>query len=204
MPKTLLFSYNLHFFPAAAKLALEVQKMARTNTNWQMVHLLSKRTEHINCKEHFRMAEKAMIEVGKVRKTRHNRYNINYHFVWIPKTRMKILASPFKEVVENTIIRVCAWNEWYPLALQIMPDHVHFFVSAPPRWAPSKIVGSLKARSSADLRDKYATIRKTRTIVDKETGKEIDMKDFWARGFYCGTAGHVSAEQVARYIAENR
>jgi len=28
--------------------------------------------------------------------------------------------------------------------------------------------------------------------------------DFWARGFYCGTARHVSAEQVARYIAENR
>ena len=26
--------------------------------------------------------------------------------------------------------------------------------------------------------------------------------DFWASGYYVGTAGHVTAENVARYIAE--
>ena len=167
--------------------------MSKTNTNWQIVNLLNKKAENINCTEHFKLAKKAMIEVAKVRKTRHNKYNINYHFVWIPKTRMQILTRPFSESVEATIKRVCAWNDWNPLALQVMPDHVHFFLSAPPKWAPSKIVGSLKAWSAKDLRDKYASIRKTRT-----------SDDFWARGFYCGTAGHVSAEQVAKYIAENR
>ena len=167
--------------------------MARTKTNWSVVNMLSKNAEHIDCKEHLELADKAMIEVAKVRKTRHNKYNINYHLVWLPKTRMRVLTSPFKEVVEDTIKRVCAWNEWYPLALQIMPDHVHFFVSAQPKWAPSKIVQSLKAWSSKDIRERFACIRDTRF-----------KDDFWARGFYCGTAGHVSAEQVARYILENR
>ena len=37
----------------------------------------------------------------------------------------------------------------------------------------------------------YASIRNTR-----------NTDDFWATGYYCGTAGHVSAEQVARYITE--
>jgi putative transposase len=166
--------------------------MARTKTNWAIVSQIAKGAEGIDCKEHFRLAEQAMIEVGKVRKARHCKYNINYHLVWIPKTRMKVLVSPFKEVVEQTIKRVCAWNDWRPLALQVMPDHVHFFVSAHPKWAPGKIVQSLKAWSSRDLREKFSLIRKTR-----------DADDFWARGYYCGTAGHVSAAQVAKYIMEN-
>ena len=174
----------------AAKLLEE--KMS-TNTNWEMVNVLSKKAERIDCKEHFELAKEAMIEVAKVRKTRHNKYNINYHMVWLPKTRMKVLTSPFKETIEATIKRVCAWNGWRPLALQVMPDHVHFFLSAEPKWAPARIVQSLKAWSSRDLREKFASIRHTRYA-----------DDFWARGFYCGTAGHVSAEQVARYIIENR
>src|SRR3989344_7471006 len=84
------------------------EKMPRTNTNWRIVGMLSKNAEHINCKEHFELAEEAMIEVARVRKTRHNKYNINYHIVWLPKTRMKVLTSPFKEVVEQTIKRVSA------------------------------------------------------------------------------------------------
>ena len=167
--------------------------MSRTNTNWNVVQRLSSAAENIDCKEHFVLASEAMIEVGRVRKTRHNKYNINYHLVWIPKTRMKVLVTPFKEVVEATIKRVCTWHGWRALALQVMPNHVHFFVSAPPKWAPARIVQSLKAWTSRDLRSRFSTIRDTRF-----------KKDFWARGFYCGTAGHVSAEQVARYILENR
>ncbi|MBW2975012.1 IS200/IS605 family transposase [Candidatus Woesearchaeota archaeon] len=167
--------------------------MARTKTNWEVVNMLQQNTRHINCKEHFALGKKAKVEIAKVRKTRHSVYNINYHLVWIPKTRMRILTTPFKERVEETIYRVCAWNDWKPLALQVMPDHVHFFISAPPKWAPARIVQSLKAWSSRDLRERFAAIRKTRPETD----------DFWASSYYCGTAGHVSAEQVARYIREN-
>ncbi|MBS3124591.1 IS200/IS605 family transposase [Candidatus Woesearchaeota archaeon] len=131
--------------------------------------------------------------MAQVRKTRHAVYNINYHLVWIPKTRMSILAKPFNNTVEETIKRVCAYNDWKPLALQVMPDHVHFFLSAPPRWAPSQIVQSLKAWTSRDLRERFAIIRQTRPETD----------DLWASSYYCGTAGHVSAEQVERYIREN-
>ena len=155
--------------------------------------MLQQNATNINCKEHFRLAENARVEIAKVRKTRHAVYNINYHLVWIPKTRMKVLMPPFKGVVEETIQRVCAWNNWNLLALQVMPDHVHFFVSAPPKWAPSSVVQSLKAWTSRDLRERFSILRQTRPETD----------DLWASSYYCGTAGHVSAEQVARYIREN-
>ncbi len=167
--------------------------MAGTKTNWEIVNMLQRNSVGIDCKEHFALGENAKIEIAKVRKTRHSVYNINYHLVWIPKTRMRVLASPFKEQVESTIQRVYAWNSWNPLALQVMPDHVHFFLSAAPKWSPSRIVQSLKAWTSRDLREQFAIIQKTRPETD----------DFWASSYYCGTAGHVSAEQVARYIREN-
>ena len=163
-----------------------------TKTNWKVVKELQQNTANIDCKEHFALGENAKVEIAKVRKTRHSVYNINYHLVWIPKTRMKVLANPFDKTVKETINRVCAYNSWTPMALQVMPDHVHFFVSAPPKWSPSQIVQSLKAWTSRDLREKYSIIRQTR-FAD----------DFWASSFYCGTAGHVSAEVVAKYIREN-
>ena len=167
--------------------------MARTKTDWKIVNMLQNNAVGINCKEHFQLAENAKVEIAKVRKTRHSVYNINYHLVWIPKTRMRILAKPFDMTVRETIRRVCAYFDWVPMALQVMPDHIHFFVSAPPKWAPSKIVQSLKAWTSRDLREKFSVIRQTRP----------ETNDFWASSYYCGTAGHVSAEQVARYIREN-
>jgi len=167
--------------------------MARTKTDWSVVNMLQQNAVGVNCKEHFALGEKAKIEIAQVRKTRHAVYNINYHLVWIPKTRMSILTKPFNNTVEETIKRVCAYNDWKPLALQVMPDHVHFFLSAPPRWAPSQIVQSLKAWTSRDLRERFAIIRQTRPETD----------DLWASSYYCGTAGHVSAEQVERYIREN-
>ena len=168
--------------------------MARTKTNWKLVNQLALKTKNINCKDHFKMAEEAMIEIATVRKSRHCSYNINYHLVWIPKTRMKVLTSPFSDVVEQTIRKVCAWHDWHLLALQIMPDHVHCFVSAKPHVAPECIVRKLKAWSSRMLRKKYATIKNTRPITN----------DFWARGYYCGTAGHVSARVIANYIYDNK
>jgi hypothetical protein len=71
--------------------------MGITKTNWEIVNMLQRNSAGINCKEHFALGENAKIEIAKVRKTRHSVYNINYHLVWIPKTRMRVLTSPFKQ-----------------------------------------------------------------------------------------------------------
>lgn len=167
--------------------------MARTNTNWSVVYLFKDSAEKINYKEHFnpREFDLTMEKIAKIRKTKNCKYNINYHYTWIPKTRAKILVEPFKSDVKKFLLETCQEKEWDPLALQIMPDHIHFFMSAPPKWAPCKIIQELKADSSRKLRKKYSIIRQMRYT-----------DDFWASGYYIGTAGHVTAENVARYIAE--
>jgi len=164
--------------------------MNRTKTNWKIVKQIEQNAIGVDCTEHFRIENVVMEEIAKVRKTRHSKYNINYHIVWIPKTRAKILNRPFDKDLEEAIRLKCKKRKWHLLAMQIMPDHVHLFVSAEPKWAPAKIVQELKGFTAWLLRKKYATLRMFRE------------KELWTSSYYCGTAGHVSQEQVVRYIME--
>lgn len=167
--------------------------MSGTNTNWKIVKIFQERANKINCKEHFNAKEfdLTLTKIATIRKTKNCKYNINYHFTWIPKCRAKIMVAPFNERIKKYLLQKCNAREWDPLALQIMPDHIHFFISAAPKWAPSKIIQELKAYSSKELRKEFSIIREMRY-----------SEDFWASGYYCGTAGHITAQAVARYIAE--
>lgn len=126
----------------------------------------------------------------KTKKTRYAHYNINYHFVWIPKYRRKILVGPVAEELERLIRKVCDEREVEVLSLSIQPDHVHLFVSAPPRHAPSVLINTIKGYTSRYLRQKFP-------VLSKQTGPRL-----WTRTYYVGTAGTVSAETIQRYIAE--
>lgn len=140
---------------------------------------------------HFKPTEKLKKELKSVRTTSHATYNINYHLIWIPKYRKPILAHPkVKYVLEEILTGQSQAREWEVLALEIQPDHLHVFISAPPVWSPSEIVNILKGNSSRQLRLVFPYL------------KQNIRKSLWADGYYCGTAGHVSQEQVKRYIEE--
>lgn len=124
-------------------------------------------------------------------KTRWSHYQIAYHFVWIPKYRRKILLDDVQAVTKRAIEECCALHGFTLLALETDIDHVHCFVSAPPKDSPAKIVGLLKGHSSRRVRDRFPALA-------KRTGKE----QLWASAYYVGTAGQVSAETIRRYITE--
>ncbi len=126
----------------------------------------------------------------KTKKTRYAHYNINYHFVWIPKYRRKILVGPVADELERLIRKICDEREVEVLSLSIQPDHVHLFVSAPPRHAPSVLINTIKGYTSRYLRQKFPEL-------SKQTGPRL-----WTRTYYVGTAGTVSAETIQHYIAE--
>lgn len=178
--------------------------MTRTNTNWRVVNMFKDRANKINCKEHFnpKKFDLTIKKISRVRKTRNAAYNINYHFTWIPKTRAKILVEPFTSDIKKYLVEKSNEKKWDPLALQLMPDHVHFFISIPPKWAPCYVVQQLKAYSSKKIRKKYSIVRKFRTVYNEEKEIKLECKNFWASGYYCGVAGHVSAISVVRYINE--
>ncbi len=73
-------------------------------------------------------------------------------------------------------------------ALEVMPDHVHLFVSAPPTLAPQQLANQFKGYTSRVLRQQFPHLRS-------------QLPTLWSRSYYVGNAGAVTEETVKRYIA---
>jgi putative transposase len=117
-------------------------------------------------------------------------YEINYHIVWCPKYRKPVLVGEVKEFLEDQIKTIAETKSWEIIELEVMPDHIHLFISAPPFEAPTNIVKILKGVTAKRLFEKFPELRK----------KEFWGGHLWSPSYYVGTAGHVSAETIKKYI----
>jgi putative transposase len=124
-------------------------------------------------------------------KTRWTHYSIAYHLVWIPKYRRKVLTGEVQKATKELIAACCERHDLTLLALETDQDHVHVFVSAPPRFSPAEIANLLKGFSSRYLRERFPHLKRA-------CGKE----HLWTQAYYGGTAGTVSAEIIRRYLME--
>lgn len=113
-------------------------------------------------------------------------YNVNYHIVFCPKYRHEVLVGHVASYCEQIIRESCEKIKVKIQALEIMPDHVHLFVTATPKLAPHKIVRAIKGPSSRILRGAFPHLKKRSTL--------------WSSSYYLGTVGHVSESVVKNYI----
>ena len=137
------------------------------------------------------------VKIAVVKSGFHCKYNLNYHIVWIPKYRKIVLTGPVKDELQKILEEESKKLQLGMLALEIMPDHLHLFVGAKPTHIPCVIIKQLKGVSAIRLREQFPDL--------KYLGYENHWKQFdhlWARGYYCGSAGHVSQDAVKRYILE--
>ena len=118
--------------------------------------------------------------------TRHATYNLNYHIVWLPKYRNSVLTDVVADRVDSILHEIADEKGLNIQNLTIQPDHVHLFVSSPPKHAPSLLANWFKGISSRKYNHRHAD----------HDGEKIR----WARGYYAGTAGYVSSETVEKYI----
>lgn len=112
---------------------------------------------------------------------------LNYHFVFIPKRRRKVLTGKIAERLQEVICEVCNENRWRILAMEIMSDHVHLFLSAKPIDCPSIIMKRIKGRASHHLRKEFPELLKLPTL--------------WTPSYFVSTAGNICTESVRNYIA---
>lgn len=126
-------------------------------------------------------------------KTSSSVYNINYHFVWCPKYRKGIFNGKIKEFLKNVIETICYSKNWKILELQIMPDHIHLFLSAPPYESPTGIIKVLKGTSAIQIFKKFSKLK-----------KDLRKGHIWSPSYYVGTAGKVTEETIKRYIQNQK
>ena len=78
---------------------------------------------------------------GKYRKFTHTVYQCNYHIVWVPKYRYRVLEGSIKEAVEHDTRALCEWKEVEVIELSVQPDHIHLVCSIPPKLAAKEVHG---------------------------------------------------------------
>lgn len=139
------------------------------------------------------------VKIATVRSGSHCKYNINYHIVWIPKYRKKVLVGAVVKVLEDIIRGQCIEIGVECLALEVMPDHIHLFVAATPTHVPAEIVQKIKGNTSIQLRRVFHDL-----LYLGYKNRIKPFRNLWAKGYYCGSAGHVSQDAVKRYILEQQ
>lgn len=115
---------------------------------------------------------------------------INYHFVWIPKRRKKVLVGAIERDLRRLLEEKAAELDCQIVALEIMPDNVHLFINSPPTLAPDQLMFRFKGSCSHALRRRYPELLK--------------LPSLWTRSYFCSTAGNVSSATIERYIAEQK
>ena len=80
-----------------------------------------------------------------LRRSKHSVYDLKYHFVWIPKYRKKILTQEVTDYAKQVFQQIAEEYDMIIDTLEVVEDHVHIFLEAPPRLSPARIVQILKS-----------------------------------------------------------
>jgi putative transposase len=120
-----------------------------------------------------------------------SKHFINYHFIWCPKYRRKVLVGNIPKRLDELIREKAKQLNSDILALEIMPDHVHVFIQAKPIIAPNTLIGQIKGYTSRVLRQEFKEL-------------QTRLPTLWTRSYFVSTHGHVSNATIQKYIEEQK
>ena len=115
-----------------------------------------------------------------------------FHIVWATKYRYKVLQGDIRERTRTIIKQTCS-----ELGVEIVDgvlakDHVHMFLSVPPKHSISDVIRRIKGRSSRRLQQEFPALK-----------KRYWGRHFWARGYFCSTSGNITDELVLQYLQKH-
>lgn len=110
----------------------------------------------------------------------HCTYECSYHIVWTPRYRGKVLGDMYiKQELKREIKAIARWKGLVIYAWHIGDEHIHLYISIPPKYSISYVIQVLKAKTS--------------TWIKKKT-KKFPHGPLWGRGYFVSTVG---ADQFA-------
>ena len=89
--------------------------------------------------------------MSRFRRLSHTIWHCQYHVVWVPKYRFRILTGAVKEATESGVQAICGFAGCEVVELSVPADHVHRVMMVPPKVAISHLMGRLKKQTSMRL-----------------------------------------------------
>lgn len=127
--------------------------------------------------------------MSRFRKLSHTIWHCQYHIVWTPKYRYRILTGQIAEEVKRCI-RVFAEQQGSEVVeLNVQSDHVHLLALVPPKVSISSYVGTLKGRTAIRVFAKFRHLKH----------KPYWGNHFWTKGYCVDTVG-LDEEKILKYV----
>ena len=118
-------------------------------------------------------------------KLSHSSYICQYHIVWTPRYRGKVLADTFIKLELKRMFKFIAkWKGLKILEWHIGDEHIHLYITIPPKYSAAYVIQILKTKTS--------------TWIKKKT-KKFPRGALWARGYFVSTIG-INEFAVRNYI----
>ena len=127
--------------------------------------------------------------MSRFRKLSQTLWYCQYHIVWVPKYRFRVLEGEIKAEAEESIRTFSSQLKCEIVELNVQNDHVHLLVFIPPKISVSSYVGTIKGRTAIRLLNRFRHLKQ----------KPYWGNHFWARGYCVDTVG-LDAEMIRKYV----
>ena len=127
--------------------------------------------------------------MGRFKKMSQSIWSCQYHIVWVPKYRYRVLSGEIAQDTENLIRALSNRLECEIIELNVQIDHVHLLVMIPPKLSISSYMGQLKGKVAIRILNKYKKLRQ----------KPYWGNQFWAKGYCVDTVG-LDMEMIRKYV----
>ena len=120
----------------------------------------------------------------------HTVYRTEYHIVWIPKYRRRILnpgVSGYLRKLFPKLLKEMPGCEIVEQNIQV--DHIHTVMIIPPKFSVSAVVGQIKQWTASELRKKFPFLEKV------YWGEPV----VWSPGYFVSTVG-IDEEKIIKYV----
>ena len=125
---------------------------------------------------------------NEVKHTAHSSYRCEYHIVFAPKYRRKVIYKQIRRDIGEIFRKLCNEMKVEIIEAEACVDHIHMLVSIPPYMSVAQFIGTLKSKSALMIFDRHANLK-----------YRYGSRNFWARGYFVDTVGK-NEKMIANYI----
>ena len=113
-----------------------------------------------------------------IKKLEHSSYRCQYHIVFAPKYRRKVIYGELKADIGKILRKLCNEKKVEIIEVEACSDHIHMLVSIPPYLSISQFMGYIKSKSALMIFDRHANLK-----------YKYGNRHFWATGYFVDTVG---------------
>ena len=125
----------------------------------------------------------------RYRKGSHSTHDLKVHLVWCTKYRHKALQQDVACRIRDLLRQICEANDIQIVKGHVSKDHIHLYVSYPPKLSVSEMIKRLKGRSSKMIQAEFP-----------ELGAKFWGQHFWGIGYAAFSSGTVTDQTIQEYL----